>query len=109
MMEILGVFTQLVAWVGTLLSLAVALVALVKLRTTPSGILLALGFGGLGLKSLAFRCYTLLVLQPAVEDGSGDALEMLPYFMLLTNGIAIFCAIMVGVGGLLLPSSLKRL
>ena len=108
--DALSLLFRLVNYLTIALELGAALVALAKLRATPAGILLALGLGGIGLNSLAYTVPFAVAIRPALADGRYDEVEgTMTALTLLSTGAGMLGWTLIGVGGALLPSSLKRL
>lgn len=113
--------SELASWISTaiewgviLVSFAVSIVALAKLRTTPAGLALGVGFFGLGLGRLVAALYRSLVVSPALAGRSSDVDEdavitsMLGMFSCVNAGNVIL-ALGIGLGAALVPYSLRRL
>ncbi|MBX3271744.1 MAG: hypothetical protein KF729_15865 [Sandaracinaceae bacterium] len=108
--DALSLLFRLVSYLTIALELVAAVVAVAKLRATPSGILLALGLGGIGLKSLMYTVVFAVAIRPALSDGRYEEVEAtMTALTLSSNGAGMLGWTLIGVGGALLPSSLKRL
>lgn len=89
------------------LDLAMAVVAVVRLKATPAGILLALGFGLSGLVGLAMK-----IVRAATMDMMIEMEDPTQYFVALTGvqSCASFVYMtLIAVGLFMIPSALRKL
>lgn len=107
--EILSTLVSALRWIHLLMLLALAVVAVVKLRATPAGLLLGLSFALMTFCNGASKIYRLVALDPE-NMGYGDdylmQLQAIGWTSSLANTV-LWLAVAVGVG--LLPLSLRRL
>ena len=92
------------SWLSVLLYLAAGVVAFVRLKTTPSGLLI----GG-GLVAWSMASMLLKVVRYAVSDPT--SFDMTAFMLLNTSSscIAMFFCLIVAVGFAMLPRSLAKL
>jgi len=93
------------AWLLALLSIVAGLAALLKLKATPSGLLLALGLGGLGCVGIGARIIHALTDNPLSTVG----VETSMFTLVATNVLAGVFWLVVAAGFAFLPMSLRRL
>ncbi|MCA9607396.1 MAG: hypothetical protein KC619_17440 [Myxococcales bacterium] len=97
------------SWLVVLAELAAAVAAVVRLRVTASGVLIALGFGGLALSNLFSRLVWMLWFRPALQSGDFTGVEtLITGLSLLTAFLAMVFWVLIGIGAVLVPSALKR-
>lgn len=103
-----------ISWISILLTFGIAVAALARLKLTPSGALLGVGFLGLAAKNAATSLYYSFVFRPAVDgDGGYSDVELVfesyRWVTMLGNVAGMFLWVFIGVGAALLPFSLKSL
>lgn len=109
MEDLLTGVTRLAGYVSVLLMLVLAVVSVVKLRVTPTGISFALGFGGMAFVGLFHRLIHSFYFRPAIDEGRFEEVEgAMTALGLLTNFTSLFLWVLIAIGGFLLASSLKR-
>lgn len=115
MTELASLVSGAIAWVLVFVCFAASLVALAKLRITPAGLSLGLGFFGVGLSRLSSKLYRLLVVGPALEEARMSHVDtnevftaVFSVFSCVNIGNA-FLVLAIGLGAALVPYSLKRL
>jgi len=107
--DTLGTVVSLFGWVNLLLTLGVAVIAIVKLRATPSGLLLGLGFGLISFCGMGSKIYRLVALDPASMDYGEDFVQQLMAVMWVGSLVNTVLWVVVAVGIALIPLSLRRL
>lgn len=106
-----SVFTCM-SFLAALATLGLAVIAVIKLKGTPSGLLMATGFALMGVVSLSTALYRMAVLTPALEAGELHYEQHYTQLAALSScsGMSSLLGwMLVGVGALLLPASLKKL
>lgn len=109
MSDAVGVLLSAMAWLNLALTLGVAVLAFVKLRATPSGLLLGIAFSLMTVCGAASKVVRMTVFDPEnIEDFTayGDQLIALFWVSSLINAVLW---ILVAVGIALIPLSLRRL
>ncbi|MCB9595384.1 MAG: hypothetical protein H6719_21875 [Sandaracinaceae bacterium] len=108
MEDLLTGVTRLAGYLSVLLMLVLAVVSVVKLRATPTGILFALGFGGSAIVGLFHRLVFSFYFRPAIDEGRYEEIEgAMTALDLLTNFTSLFLWVLIAIGAFLLASSLK--
>ncbi len=104
-------FLQCVAWLSSLVDLAIGVVAFVRLRTTPAGLLIGGGFTLMSLFGVSLRILR-MVMKPDLDapDVDFDAwlMQIEAISTVNTCGVMLFM-LAIGIGFLLLPKSLEKL
>ena len=109
MSDTLGTLISALGWLNLLLLLAIAVIALVKLRATPAGLLLALGFGLMSLCGMSSKLYRTTALDPDSMDYTADTMQQVMAVMWVSSLASTVLWIVVAVGVALIPLSLRRL
>lgn len=109
MSDTLGTVISALGWLNLLLTLGLAVVAVVKLRATPAGLLLAIGFGLMSFCGMGSKVYRTVALDPESMDYSGDLVQQLMAVMWVGSIANTVLWIVVAVGIALIPLSLRRL
>ena len=96
------------SYANILFELGVAVAAFARLRATPAGLLIGIGFSTLMAMSLVSRLMWTLGMPSPDDLDSGATIE---HLLLISNGIGLCSSVVVvvvGVGTLLIPSSLGK-
>ena len=109
MSDALGTLISALGWVNLLLLLGIAVVAIVKLRATPAGLLLGLGFGLMSFCGMSGKLYRTVALDPDSMDYTGDTMQQVMAVMWANSVLNTVLWIVVAVGIALIPLSLRRL
>lgn len=105
----ISLITRGISWLVLFAQLAIAVAAVARLKVSASGVLVALGFGGLAMTSLFHRMVWSFYIRPALDEGAYYEIETsMTALSLLTSFGAMLFWVLVGIGAVLIPSSLKR-
>jgi hypothetical protein len=108
--EILGYFFQCTSWLSSILDLAIGVAAFVRLRTTPSGLLIGGGFTLMALFGMTMRVVR-LIMEPGADafdvDYESWMMQSEAISSVTTCGAILFMVV-IGIGFFLLPKSLAK-
>lgn len=110
MSEVLTTASRGLAWLTMFAAFGVAIAAFARLKVTPSGLLIGGGFLCLALVSCVHKVIFLVVFRPSLDAGAPpEILDQMNGLNACTNVLFALLWVLIGVGGLLLPTSLRRL
>jgi len=99
--ELFNLGAQILSYVSLFVTLGAAVIALVKLKTTPAGILMATGLGGL---------FLILAAMKGVRFALGTSSPATSMTLSIVSSLLQMLATIVFIAGLaLIPSSLEKL
>jgi hypothetical protein len=109
--EIFSALFTCVAWVAALFDLAIGVAAIVRLRTTPAGMLIGGGFVLMGMFGVLMR-----IVRAVITPDFGAAEVDFEAYMVQSSAVgsvstcgAMLFMLAIGIGFLLLPKSLEIL
>jgi len=111
--DLFGYFFQCTSWLSSIIDLAIAVTAFMRLKATPAGLLIGGGFTLMGLFGIVMRIARMMI-EPdfAALDFDADYAEYMMQSNVVSSvstcGIFIFMTA-IGIGFFLLPKSLEKL